>query len=415
MRDQGAHDPQDERDHIDLLLDDELRAFRRDVRAFLRDAVPQETRNRIDRGYAATKPEIVDFLAKLSSKGWVAPAWPVEYGGTGWTQLQRMVFSTELARNAAPSIPPFGVSMIGPVLYTFGTQAQKDKYLPGILSGEDFWCQGFSEPGSGSDLASLRTKAEDKGDHYLLNGQKIWTSKAQYADRIFLLARTDEAPRKQGGISMFVLDMDTPGIVVKPIISIDMNHSLNEVFFADVKIPADGLVGERGKGWDYAKFLLGNERTGITNVGRCRRQVERLKRLARADLTPGVDLSKDGAFLRDLARVEADLTALEISEIRILSQGKTGPSAMTGPSVLKLASAQIQQALAELIVSTLGHYAAGRGPDFIGAFDDLGGLPTDFVDGALNEYLFGRSVSIYGGTNQIQRDILARAALETRP
>lgn len=415
VRDHDHRAPSEERDHIDLLLDDDLRAFRHDVRAFLRGAVPEETRNRIDRGYAATKSEIADFLAKLSARGWTAPAWPVEYGGTGWTQLQRMVFSSELARNAVPGIPPFGVSMIGPVLYTFGTQAQKDTYLPGILSGKDFWCQGFSEPGSGSDLASLRTRAEDRGDHYLLNGQKIWTSKAHYADRIFLLARTDEAPRKQGGISMFVLDMDTPGITVKPIIAIDMNHSLNEVFFEDVKVPADGLVGERGKGWDYAKFLLGNERTGITNVGRCRRQVERLKRLARADLTPGVDLSKDGAFLRDLARVEADLTALEITEIRILSQGKNGPSAMTGPSVLKLASAQIQQSLAELIISTLGQYAAGRGAGFVDAFDDIGDLPSDFVDGALNEYLFGRSVSIYGGTNQIQRDILARSVLETRP
>lgn len=415
MRDHDINSPSEERDHIDLLLDDDLRAFRKDVRAFLRDAIPDKTRDRIDRGYAATKSEIVAFLAKLSAKGWTAPAWPVEYGGTGWTQLQRMVFSTELARNAVPSIPPFGISMIGPVLYTFGSQAQKDKYLPGILSGKDFWCQGFSEPGSGSDLASLRTKAEDKGDHYLLNGQKIWTSKAQYADRIFLLARTDQAPRKQGGISMFVLDMDTPGITVKPIISIDMNHSLNEVFFEDVKIPKDGLVGERGKGWDYAKFLLGNERTGITNVGRCRRQIERLKRLARSTLTEEVDLSKDGAFLRDLARVEADLTALEITEIRLLSQGANGPSAGSGPSVLKLGSAQIQQALAELIVSTLGHFAAGRGEDFINAFDDIGGLPPNFVDGSLNEYLFGRSVSIYGGTNQIQRDILARFALETRP
>ena len=405
----------EERDHIDLLLDNDLRAFRREVRAFLRDAVPEETRDRVDRGYAANKSDIVAFLSRLSEKGWVAPAWPVEYGGTGWSQLQRMVFSTELARNAAPSIPPFGVSMIGPVIYTFGSQDQKDKYLPGILSGEDFWCQGFSEPGSGSDLASLRTKAEDQGDHYLLNGQKIWTSKAQYADRIFLLARTDDAPRKQGGISMFVLDMDTPGITVKPIISIDMNHSLNEVFFQDVKIPKDGLVGERGKGWDYAKFLLGNERTGITNVGRCRRQIERLKRLARSTVSEGVDLSKDGAFLRDLARVEADLTALEISEIRILSQGANGPSAASGPSVLKLASAQIQQALAELIVSSLGHFAAGRGGDFVNAFDEIGALPPSFVDGAINEYLFGRSVSIYGGTNQIQRDILARYALDARP
>lgn len=396
-------------DHIDLLLDDDLRAFRHEVRAFLSTAVPAETRQRVDNGYVATKSEVVAFLRILATKGWVAPGWPREHGGPGWTQLQRFVFNIELARSGAPTVPPFGTSMVGPVIYTFGTDEQKARYLPGILSGEDFWCQGFSEPGAGSDLASLRSRAEDKGDHYLLNGQKIWTSKAHYADRIFLLARTDEAERKQHGISFFVLDMDTPGIEVKPIISIDMNHSLNEVFFTDVKIPRDGLVGERGKGWNYAKFLLGNERTGITNVGRCRNQIERLKRLARAR-----GLASDGAFLTELARVEADLTAMEITEIRLLSAGPGAPSAMIGPSILKLQSAQIQQTLQAMIVSALGPMAAARGPEFTDAFDDLDGLPPGFFDGAVGEYLFGRAASIYGGTNQIQRDILAKMALDKR-
>ena len=402
----------DTQDHIDLLLDVSLRAFRKDVRAFLRDAVPKETRARLDMGYAATKPETVAFLEKLSAKGWVAPAWPVEYGGTGWSQLQRFVYTIELGNNAVPSIPPFGPSMVGPVIYTFGSQEQKDLYLPRILSGEDFWCQGFSEPGAGSDLASLKTRAEDKGDHYLLNGQKIWTSKAQYADRIFLLARTGEGTRKQEGISFFVLDMDTPGIEVKPIISIDMSHSLNEVFFTDVKMPKTGLVGEAGKGWNYAKFLLGNERTGITNIGRCRRQIARLKRIACANHLGDTPLRDDPVFLRDLARIEADLTALEITEIRLLSKGRDGAFATVGPSVLKLKSAEIQQALAELIVSALGPFAGGRGAEFVSAMEDISDLPDAFFDGALAEYLFGRATSIYGGTNEIQREILAKATLD---
>ncbi len=398
-------------DHIDLLLDEPLRAFRREVRSFLRDAVPPETRTRLDLGYAATKAECVEFLKKLSAKGWIAPAWPVEYGGTGWSQLQRFVYSIELGNNTVPTLPPFGTSMVGPVLYTFGSQAQKDLYLPRILSGEDFWCQGFSEPGAGSDLASLKTRAEDKGDHYLLNGQKIWTSKAQYADRIFLLARTGEGTRKQEGISFFVLDMDTPGIEIKPIISIDMTHSLNEVFFTDVKIPKTGLVGEAGKGWTYAKFLLGNERTGITNIGRCRRQIARLKKIAATRHLSDVVLQDDAAFLRDLARIEVDLTALEITEIRLLSSAQNSAIAKVGPSVLKLKSAEIQQALAELIVSAIGPYAAGRGPEFIEAVEHIDGLPPAFFDGALGEYLFGRATSIYGGANEIQREILAKATL----
>ena len=394
-----------------MLFRSPLRAFRREVRSFLRDAVPPETRTRLDLGYAATKAECVEFLKKLSAKGWIAPAWPVEYGGTGWSQLQRFVYSIELGNNTVPTLPPFGTSMVGPVLYTFGSQAQKDLYLPRILSGEDFWCQGFSEPGAGSDLASLKTRAEDKGDHYLLNGQKIWTSKAQYADRIFLLARTGEGTRKQEGISFFVLDMDTPGIEIKPIISIDMTHSLNEVFFTDVKIPKTGLVGEAGKGWTYAKFLLGNERTGITNIGRCRRQIARLKKIAATRHLSDVVLQDDAAFLRDLARIEVDLTALEITEIRLLSSAQNSAIAKVGPSVLKLKSAEIQQALAELIVSAIGPYAAGRGPEFIEAVEHIDGLPPAFFDGALGEYLFGRATSIYGGANEIQREILAKATL----
>lgn len=414
MKDSECRQPRDDVwDHIDLLLDDSLRAFRGEVRQFLRTAVPDETRARLDMGYSATKSEVVAFLKKLSAKGWVAPAWPVEYGGTGWSQLQRFVYTIELGNNAAPSVPPFGTAMVGPVLYTFGNQDQKNLYLPRILSGEDFWCQGFSEPGSGSDLASLKTRAEDRGDHYLLNGQKIWTSKAHYADRIFLLARTGEGARKQEGISFFVLDMDTPGIEIKPIISIDMSHSLNEVFFTDVKIPKSGLVGEAGKGWSYAKFLLGNERTGITNIGRCRRQIARLKRIARASHIGDTPLCADQAFLRDLARIEADLTALEITEIRLLSTGRDSAFASVGPSVLKLNSAEIQQALAELMVSALGPFAAGRGPQFVEAMEDVSDLPQGFFDGALAEYLFGRATSIYGGTNEIQREILAKATLDT--
>ncbi len=387
-------------DHIDLLLDDDLRAFRRELRRFFRSSVPAEVRERTDRGLPPGKSEVVAFQKALNERGWGAPAWPEEYGGAGWNTMQKFLYNLEHGANAAPPVPAFGTGMVGPVLYTFGSQEQKDLYLPRILSGEDWWCQGFSEPGAGSDLASLSTRAEDKGDHFLVNGEKIWTTKAHYADRIFCLVRTSKEERKQDGISFLVFDMDLPGIDVHPIISIDGSHSLNSVHFKDVKVPKDGLVGELGKGWSYARFLLQNERFGITNIGRSRRQVARLMAYADRAMTSGASGRPSPSFLSEMARVDSELTALEVCEIRMRTQ-ETNPAAA---SMLKVRGTEMQQRLTALLVDAAGHGGV-----------TLGSVPDESdhaeTEGMMQDYLYSRSASIFGGTNEIQRDIIARTIL----
>ena len=387
----------DNPDHIDLLLSDELRAFRQELRAFFQTVVPDETRRRVDRGLPVAKADVVALQSALNDRGWGAPSWPLEYGGATWGPLHKFLYNLEHAANNAPPNPAFGVGMVGPVIYTFGTPEQKAFYLPRILSGEDWWCQGFSEPDAGSDLASLRTRAEDKGDHYLLNGQKIWTTKAHYADRMFCLARTSKEARRQDGISFLIFDMDLPGIEVRPIISIDGSHTLNAVFFTDVEVPKSGLVGEQGQGWSYARFLLRNERFGITSTGRSRRQVNRLKQAAdRADRACG-DLAASSAFRHEVARVEAELTALEVTEIRMRSEDNNPAAA----SMLKIRGTEMQQRLTALLADAAGFGAVA-----------FGEVPpeSEYADmaGVMEDYLYTRAASIYGGTNEVQREIIAR-------
>jgi Acyl-CoA dehydrogenases len=378
-------------DPLDALLDPAERAFQAEVRDFIEATLPASARRNADLGRHATKDEVIHWQKALHARGWAAPTWPVEHGGTGWDPVRLFLFTRECGLGAAPKVPAFGTKMIGPVLYTFGSEAQKGFYLPRILSADDWWCQGFSEPGAGSDLAALKTRAERLSDRYLVNGQKIWTTKAQHANRMFALVRTGSGGRKQEGISMLLIDMDTPGIEVRPIIGIDGSHSLNEVFLSDVSVPVENLVGDEGRGWDYARFLLANERSDITGVGRSRRQLARLE--AQTE-----ERGADPVLRAAIAEVDIALTALELTELRYLAAQARGESIGAGASVLKLRGTEIQQELTRLLREILG-------PDAL-RFNAPGS-----AEGINEEYLYNRASTIYGGSSEVQRSLIARAAM----
>jgi alkylation response protein AidB-like acyl-CoA dehydrogenase len=382
-----SHDP------IDALLGPDERAFRAEVRAFIHDTLPASARRNADLGRHATRDEVILWQKALYARGWAAPTWPVEQGGTGWDAVRVYLFTLECGLGAAPKVPAFGTKMIGPVLYTFGSDAQKARYLPRILQADDWWCQGFSEPGAGSDLAAIKTRAERTGDRYIVNGQKIWTTKAQHANRMFALVRTATEARRQQGISMLLIDMDTPGIELRPIIGIDGSHSLNEVFLTDVSVPAENLVGQEGKGWDYARFLLANERSDITGVGRSRRQLARLRTILG-------QRGADPVLLAEIAEVDISLTALELTELRFLAAQARGESLGAGASILKLRGTEIQQELTRLLREALG-------PDAL----RFGAAATGSAEGIAEEYLYNRASTIYGGSSEIQRSLIARAAM----
>ncbi|WP_288904542.1 acyl-CoA dehydrogenase family protein [uncultured Sneathiella sp.] len=396
---------------MDLSFSKEDLAFRDEVREFLATSLPADVKDRCDRGLHPTKEGQTRWQKILNEKGWMAPNWPVEYGGTGWTITQKYIAAQEFGYAAAPVATPFGVSMVGPVIYTFGNQEQKDYYLPRILNSDDWWCQGYSEPGSGSDLASLQTKAVRDGDDYIVNGQKIWTSYAHYADMIFCLVRTDSSAKQQEGISFLLIDMKTPGITVKPIIGIDKEHSLNEVFFEDVRVPVANRIGEENKGWTYAKFLLGNERTSIARVGRSKRQVERLKEIAKAERCGGRPLSEDTDFINKLTRIEVDLMALEYTELRMLSMIANGKQLSAEPSLLKIKGTEIQQRLTSLLVESLGMYGAPYEAERSYAGRNEAPVGPDYANGPMAEHLYLRAATIYGGSNEIQRNIVSKMVL----
>ena len=396
---------------MDLSFSKEDLAFRDEVREFLASSLPADVKDRCDRGLHPTKEGRIRWQKILNEKGWMAPNWPKEYGGTGWTITQKYIASHEFGHAAAPIALPFGVSMVGPVIYTFGNQEQKDKYLPRILNSDDWWCQGYSEPGSGSDLASLQTRAVRDGDHYVVNGQKIWTSFAQHADMIFCLVRTDSSAKQQEGISFLLIDMKTPGITVKPIIGLDKEHSLNEVFFDDVRVPVENRIGEENKGWTYAKFLLGNERTGIARVARSKRQVERLREIAGLERSGGKPLAEDQDFMNKLTRIEVDLMAVEYTELRYLSMIANGKALTAEPSLLKIKGTEIQQRLTSLLVESLGMYGAPYEAER--AYEGRNEAPVgpDYAHGPMAEHLYLRAATIYGGSNEIQRNIVSKMVL----
>ena len=393
---------------MDMRFSPEEMAFRDEVREFIANNYPEELRGA--RRGEMSKEDILKWHRILYKKGWVVPHWPVEYGGTGWTITQRYIWNEENARAETTPLLPFGLSMVGPVIYTFGNEEQKKRFIPGILSGDDWWCQGYSEPGSGSDLASLRTKAVREGDHYIVNGSKTWTTLAQHADWMFCLVRTDPNAKQQEGISFLLIDMKTPGITVRPIITMDGSHEVNEVFLEDVKVPAENLIGEENKGWTYAKFLLGNERSGIAGVARSKKAIERLKRLANAELLDGEPLMKTDEFSRKVAELEIDLSALEVTELRTLAAESKGRGPGPEASILKIKGTEIQQRITELAVEAVGNYALVEAPRLEVTGNEFVPGPEG-SQGVAQDYFNMRKTSIYGGSNEIQHNIIAKMVL----
>ncbi len=388
-------------------------AFRTEVRDWLQANLPEDLRFKVLNHRRLQKGDIQRWHRTLALKGWATVAWPVEYGGTGWNATQRHIWEEECASAGTPMVLPFGVAMVAPVIMRFGNQAQKDFYLPRIADGTDWWCQGYSEPGSGSDLASLKTRAErDEGD-YVVNGQKTWTTLGQHADLMFCLVRTEQTERRQEGISFLLIDMKTPGITVRPIITIDEDHEVNEVFFDNVRVPVQNLIGEEGKGWTYAKYLLGHERTGIAAVGRSKRELGFLKRLAGEQTKNSRPLLDDPLFAAKVANVEIELMALEMTVLRVVSQegAKKGP----GPeaSMLKIKGTEIQQGLSELMLEAAGPLAMPFDRELLESADES--ADDAVVDGDIAplaaHYFNYRKTSIYGGSNEIQKNIIAQMIL----
>ncbi|MDE2516082.1 MAG: pimeloyl-CoA dehydrogenase large subunit [Rhodospirillales bacterium] len=396
---------------MDLNFTPEELAFRDEARHFFRTAIPEALRAKVREGRSLTKEEIVASQRILNARGWATPNWPRAWGGQDWSPVQVYLYQDEMQRAFVPPTISFNTTMVGPVIAEFGSDAQKTRFLPRAANADDFWCQGFSEPGSGSDLASLRTRAERRGDTYVVNGQKIWTTLAQYADWIFCLVRTNPTAKKQEGISFLLIDMKTPGITVRPIVTIDGGREVNEVFFDEVVVPAENLVGQENKGWDYAKFLLGNERTGIARVGMSKARIARIRALAAQEIVGDRPLIEDRRFREKLAAVEIELKALEMTQLRVVAEernrvrGKPNPAS----SILKLKGSWIQQQITELLLEVAGPYAIPAQGNEDGSNEPA--IGPDFAAMAAPGYFNFRKVSIYGGSNEIQRNIIAKAIL----
>jgi hypothetical protein len=397
---------------MDLNFSDSELAFREEVRTFLREEYPAELRHKVKHELHLDREDLIRWQQLLYRRGWAGINWPVEHGGTGWTPVQKYIFATECAFAHTPRIVPFGLAMVAPVIYTFGNEEQQRRFLPDILASRVWWCQGYSEPNAGSDLASLGTRAVRDGDHYVVNGTKTWTTMAQWADWIFCLVHTGEPGTKpQSGISFLLIDMRTPGVRVSPIVLLDGTPEVNEVHFENVRVSAANLVGEENRGWTYAKYLLTHERTGIAQVAKSRVRLAQLKEIARATPADGASLLEDPYFARRLAEIEIDLLALEYTELRTLANVSTGKAPGPGSSILKIKGTEIAQALDALHVEAAGHYAlpfvrAQYAPGFDGPWIGPGAATN-----ASPVYLNNRKASIYGGSNEIQRNIIAREVL----
>jgi hypothetical protein len=391
---------------MDLNYSSEELAFRDEVRTWLRANLPVDLRDKVIAYAHLTKEDLRRWHEILAGKGWIAPAWPREWGGTDWSPVQRYIFEEECGYAGAPPIVPFGLTMCAPVLLRFGTEAQRRRFLPRIHSGEDFWCQGYSEPGSGSDLASLRTSATLDGGHYVVQGQKTWTTLAHYADWIFCLVRTESGPeRKQEGISFLLIDMKSPGITVRPLVLMDGGREVNEVYFDAVRVPVENRVHEEGKGWTVAKYLLGHERMNTARIGTSRRELERLKAIAREQVKDGRALIEDTRFRDRISRVEIELMALEITNLRFLDQLRGGKAPGAEVSMLKITGTEIQQELTELMMMAAGPMAQPVAS--VGSRDGFDALTAGFAP----RYCNFRKASIYAGSNEIQRNIIAKMSL----
>lgn len=391
---------------MDLSFTEEEVAFRAQVRQWVADNLPKELSHKVHNAMRLSRDDMQRWAKILGKKGWLGWAWPQQFGGPGWNAVQRHLFEEECALAGAPRVVPFGPVMVAPVIMAFGSPEQQKRFLPGIASGEVWWSQGYSEPGSGSDLASLKTRADRKGDYYIVNGQKTWTTLGQYGEWIFCLVRTSHEGKPQTGISFLLIDMKSPGITVRPIITLDGEHEVNEVFFDNVEVPADQLVGEENKGWTYAKYLLSHERTNIADVNRAKRELERLKRIAKAE-----GVYDDVRFRDQIALLEVDIVALEMMVLRVLSAEKSGKQSLDVAGLLKIRGSEIQQRYTELMMLAAGPYSlpfikeameAGWQGEYVGAA---------YCAPLAGTYFNYRKTTIYGGSNEVQRNIVAQTVL----
>ena len=399
---------------MDLAFTPEEQAFRDEVRAWVRSNLPPEISHKVHNALRLTRDDLQGWAKILGKKGWLASGWPQQFGGPGWTAVQKHLFEEECALAGAPRVVPFGPVMVAPVIMAYGTPEQQQRFLPGIASGEVWWSQGYSEPGSGSDLASVKTRAERVGNQYIVNGQKTWTTLGQYGEWIFCLVRTSNEGKPQTGISFLLIDMKSPGVTVRPIKLLDGECEVNEVFFDNVEVPAENLIGEENKGWTYAKHLLSHERTNIADVNRAKRELERLKRIAKRE---GVwDPTEGGAaasrFRDEIAKLEVDVVALEMLVLRVLSAEKSGKNSLDIAGLLKIRGSEIQQRYSELMMLAAGPFAMPRIREAMEA-----GWQGDFPGGELSNaplaftYFNMRKTTIYGGSNEVQRNIVAQTVL----
>jgi len=391
---------------MDLAYTPEETRFGEEVRAWVRDNLPPDVAHKVRLGLPLGRDDMQRWARILGQRGWLGYGWPREFGGPGWTAVQKHVFEEACAMADAPRIVPFGPVMVAPVIMAFGTPDQQRRFLPGIASGDVWWSQGYSEPGAGSDLASLKTRAQRQGDRYIVNGQKTWTTYAQYGDWIFCLVRTATEGKQQAGISFLLIDMKSPGITIRPIIMLDGEHEINEVFFDNVEVPAENLIGEENKGWTYAKYLLAHERTSIADVNRSKRDLMKLKAFAKEE-----ELDRDLRFRDQIAQLDVDIVALEMLVLRVLAAEKSGRNPLDIAGLLKIRGSEIQQRLTELMMLAAGPYAvplireamdAGWQGDAVGlvAYAPLAG-----------QYFNMRKTTIYGGSNEVQRNIVAQTVL----
>lgn len=387
-------------------------AFRDEVREFLNKELPADIAAKVKLGKNLSKKDHDRWQQILFKQGWYAPSWPVEHGGTTWGPIEKHIFDEESSAAGAPRSVPFGVNMVAPVIIKFGTEEQKQKYLPRILDGSDWWCQGYSEPGAGSDLASLKTRAVRDGDHYVVNGQKTWTTLGQHANMIFCLVRTDPEAQQQRGISFLLIDMATPGITVRPIITLDGDHEVNEVFFDDVRVPVENLVGEENKGWTCAKYLLTHERTGLAGIGSSKAALTHLKMVASKQEKNGKPLIEDTLFRSRIADVEMQLMAAEMSTLRIVAAASEGGVPGAESSILKVQGTEIRQAITELLRKALGPYALPFLPEEMDYDYEGELLLEDYSASLASEYFNMRKLSIFGGSNEIQKNIVSKMILE---
>ena len=400
---------------MDLNFTPQEEAFRAEVRAFLAEKLPARLSNKVAEGQHLSKADMEEWHAVLNERGWLANHWPEEYGGPGWSAVEKFIFENESAIAHAPRIVPFGVNMLGPVLIKYGNEAQKAYWLPRILNGDDWWCQGYSEPGAGSDLAAVKTTAvrgtDEQGEHYIVNGQKTWTTLGQHANMIFCLVRTDREAKKQSGISFLLIDMTSPGIEVRPIITLDGEHEVNEVFFTDVRVPVENLVGEENAGWTCAKYLLTYERTNIAGVGFSVAALARLKKIAARQTRAGRPLLEDPSFASRLARVEIDLENMKTTNLRVIAAVAGGGVPGAESSMLKIRGTEIRQEITSLARRAMGVHARPFSQDMLDADYQGEQFGPDFAAAASAQYFNNRKLSIFGGSNEIQKNIISKMIL----